>query len=73
MRLDDGFSEELMLDYAQSASAGQLERIVSGCRTVVSVEQGTERQFAERELSAFATPAARSLVALSAITSTVTT
>jgi hypothetical protein len=51
LRLDDDFDEELMLTYADSASAGQLERIVRGCRKVVSVEGGTERQFAEREFS----------------------
>jgi hypothetical protein len=49
LRLDDDFPEDLMLRYAEDASAGQLERIVRGCRTVVSVEHGTERQFAERE------------------------
>jgi hypothetical protein len=51
LRLDDEFREELLLDYAESASASQLERIVRGCRKVVAVEQATERQFAERELS----------------------
>jgi hypothetical protein len=49
MRLDDDFSEELMLMYAQHASASQIETIVRGCRRCVSVEDGAERQFAERE------------------------
>ncbi|HEX4735838.1 MAG TPA: DUF222 domain-containing protein, partial [Thermoleophilaceae bacterium] len=53
LRLDDDFPEELMLSYASGASAGQLERIVRGCRKVVAVEEGTERQFAEREFSWF--------------------
>jgi hypothetical protein len=51
MRLDDDFPEEQLLKYAQAASAGQLERIVRGCRKVISVEGGAEQQFAERELS----------------------
>src|SRR3954462_11870845 len=53
VRLDDDFCEELMLDYANSSSAGQLERIVRGCRKVVATEEGSERQFAERELNWF--------------------
>src|SRR4051812_7768504 len=40
LRLDDDFPEELMLSYASGASAGQLERIVRGCRTVLAVEAG---------------------------------
>jgi Domain of unknown function (DUF222) len=49
LRLEDEFDEDLMLSYANSASASQLERIVRGCRRSVSVEQGAARQFAERE------------------------
>src|SRR4051794_5220867 len=48
-RLDDDFSEELALMYADSASASQLERIVRGCRKCVAVEQDSARRFAERE------------------------
>jgi hypothetical protein len=51
LRVDDDFSEDLLLSYAHAASAGQLERIVRGCRRVTAVEGGTEQQFAERELS----------------------
>jgi hypothetical protein len=51
LRLDDSYSEEQLLEYAQAASAGQLERIVRGCRKVESVQGGAARQFAERELS----------------------
>jgi hypothetical protein len=51
LRLDDDFPEEMLLLKAQAASAGQLEQIVRGCRKVVSVEDGAERRFAERELS----------------------
>jgi hypothetical protein len=50
-RLDDDFSEELALEYANSASAGQLERIVRGCRSCVAVRQDAARRFAEREFS----------------------
>ena len=49
LRLEDDFDEELMLQYAQSASASQLERIVRGCRRCVAVEEGSARQFAERD------------------------
>jgi hypothetical protein len=50
-RLDESFTEELMLNYAQHSSASQIETIVRGCRRCVAVEQGAERQFAEREFS----------------------
>lgn len=49
LRLDDDFDEELMLGYAQSASASQLERIVRGCRRCVAVEQDAAGRLAERE------------------------
>jgi uncharacterized protein DUF222/HNH endonuclease len=51
VRLDDDFDEHLMLAYAQNASASQIETIVRGCRRCVAVEEGSERQFAEREFS----------------------
>jgi Domain of unknown function (DUF222) len=49
LRLDDDFDEQLMLSYAGSASASQLERIVRGARRCMSVEEGAARQFGERE------------------------
>jgi hypothetical protein len=49
LRLEDDFDEELMLGYANSASASQLERIVRGCRRSVSLEQGAAPQLAQRE------------------------
>lgn len=51
LRLEDDFDEELMLMYAESASAAQLEQIVRGCRRCVSVEEGAARQLAERSFS----------------------
>src|SRR4051794_37827388 len=49
LRLEDEFDQELMLTYANSASASQLEQIVRACRRSVSVEDGAARQLAERE------------------------
>ncbi|HEX6714567.1 MAG TPA: DUF222 domain-containing protein [Thermoleophilaceae bacterium] len=51
MRLDDDFDEEQMLSYAIHASASQIETIVRGCRRCTAVEEGADRQFAEREFS----------------------
>jgi hypothetical protein len=51
MRLDDDFDEAQALRFAQSASAGQLERIVRGCRKCVAVEKDEAKRFAEREFS----------------------
>jgi hypothetical protein len=50
-RVEDDVDEAELLDVARAASAGQLERIVRGYRTVLAVEQDAERQWAERELS----------------------
>ena len=52
-RVADDVDESHLLDVARSASAGQLERIVRGYRTVVALEEDTERQWAERELNWF--------------------
>jgi hypothetical protein len=51
MRLEDDFDEELMLSFALHASASQIETIVRGCRRCVAVDDGAERQFAERSFS----------------------
>ncbi|MFL5840653.1 MAG: DUF222 domain-containing protein [Thermoleophilaceae bacterium] len=51
MRLEDDFDEKLMLSYALHASASQIETIVRGCRRCVAVEEGADRQFAERSFS----------------------
>ena len=50
-RVEDLADEGALLELAQNASAAQLERIVRGYRTVVSIEAGAERQFAERSVS----------------------
>jgi hypothetical protein len=51
MRLEDDFDEKLMLSYALHASASQIETIVRGCRRCVAVDEGAERQFAERSFA----------------------
>lgn len=50
-RVEEVANEEALLTLAQVASAAQLERIVRGYRQVVAIEQGAERQYAEREVS----------------------
>jgi hypothetical protein len=51
MRLGPEFDEQHLLDYARYASASQLETIVRGTRRCVAVEEGVERQQAERAFS----------------------
>jgi hypothetical protein len=51
VRLPGDVDEELMLYYARHASASQLETIVRGTRRCAAVEEGAERQLAERSFS----------------------
>src|SRR3954447_16256836 len=50
-RVQDGGDEGELVSLARHATASQLERIVRGYRSVLAVEDGAERAFAERSLT----------------------
>jgi uncharacterized protein DUF222/HNH endonuclease len=50
-RVEEVEDEAELVSLARHATAGQLERIVRGYRSVLAVEEGAERAFAERSVS----------------------